>query len=113
VARVVVVVEDVISTVGRIMLTLQLHLRSLQPIQTLLTSSSLNMQYIAHVLIFLLGISVAGLSEYLSPQKIQSYFHHLIRGLRHVLGIFSSDVRPTNPSEIDLVEDDKALIMTK
>lgn len=71
------------------------------------------MQYIAHVLIFFLGLSVAGLSEYLSPQKTRTYFHHLIRGLRHVLEVFSSDVRPTNPNEIDLVEDDKALIMTK
>jgi hypothetical protein len=71
------------------------------------------MQYIAHVLIFLLGISVAGLSEYLSSQNIRTYLHYLIRGLRHVLEVFSSDVRPTNPSEIDLVEDGKALIMTR
>ena len=71
------------------------------------------MQYIAHVLIFLLGISVAGLSKYMRPQKIQTYLHYLIRGLRHSHEVFSSDVRPTNPSEIDLVEDGKALIMTR
>jgi hypothetical protein len=71
------------------------------------------MQYTAYVLIFFLGLSVAGLSKYLSPQKTRTFFHHLIRSLCHVLDVFSSDARPTNPSEIDLVEDDKTLIMTK
>jgi hypothetical protein len=71
------------------------------------------MNFTAYVVVFLLGLSVAWLSDYLRPQKIRASFLHPMKDLRRVLEVFISNTTSKNTNELTVAEYEKSLIMDK
>jgi hypothetical protein len=71
------------------------------------------MKFTAYVAFFLLGLSVAWLSGYLRPQKIRASFLHLMKSLRHLLEVFSSNTTSKNTNELNAAEHEESIIMDK
>lgn len=71
------------------------------------------MEYLAYVLLFVLGISVAGYLDYFDPIKSLSYMRCVNKGLLHFTNAVSRKAKSLMSNKMPTAEEQENLIMTK